>query len=104
MRVTLDRQGPLYQAVYRQRTSTERANSHAKKQFLLAHPLVRNIRSVRHLNTLTCILINLKALQRAMSINSSLLSVIPLRNYFLPSDEMPGPWRLSVPPRQKSNH
>jgi len=80
MRVTLDRQGPLYQAIYRQRTSTERANSHAKKQFLLDHPLVRTFHSVRHLNTLTCILINLKALQRARSINSSLLSTIPLRN------------------------
>jgi len=80
MRVTLNRDGPLYYAVYRQRTSTERANSHAKKQFLLDHPLVRTFPSVRHLNTLTCILINLKALQRAMSINSSLLPVIPLRN------------------------
>lgn len=80
MRVTLDRDGPLYHAVYRQRTSTERANSHAKKQFLLDHPLVRTFPSVRHLNTLTCILINLKALQRAMSINSSLLPLIPLRN------------------------
>ena len=80
MRVTLDRQGPLYQAVYRQRTSTERANSHAKLQFLLDHPLVRNFPSVRHLNTLTCILINLKALQRARSINASLLPTIPFRN------------------------
>jgi len=80
MRVTLDRDGPLYQAVYRQRTSTERANSHAKKQFLLDHPLVHNFRSVRHLNTLTCLLINLKALLRAKSINASLLSTIPLRN------------------------
>ncbi len=80
MRVTLDRDGPLYQAVYRQRTSTERANSHAKKQCLLDHPLVRNCRSVCHLNTLTCILINLKALQRARSINTSLLPTIPLRN------------------------
>ena len=80
MRVTLDRDGPLYQAVYRQRTSTECANSHAKKQFLLDHPLVRDCRSVCHLNTLTCILINLKALQRARSINTSLLPTIPLRN------------------------
>ena len=80
MRVTLDRQGPLYQAVYRQRTSTERANSHAKLQFLLDHPLVHNFPSVRHLNTLTCILINLKALQRARSINASLLPTIPFRN------------------------
>src|SRR6266699_495161 len=85
MRVTLDRQGPLYQAVYRQRTSTERANSHAKLQLLLAHPLVRNFRSVRNLNTLTFMLINLKALQRAKSMNASLLPMIPLRNFFPPS-------------------
>jgi hypothetical protein len=62
-----------------QRTSIERANSHAKRQFL-DHPLVRTFPSVRHLNTLTCILINLKALQRAQSINTSLLPTIPLRN------------------------
>ena len=80
MRARLDRDGPLYQAIYRQRTSTERANSHAKRQFLLDHPLVRNFRSVRTLITLTCLLINLKALQRALSINASLLPLIPLRN------------------------
>jgi len=61
-------------------TSTERANSHAKLQLLLAHPLVRNGSSVRNLNPLTCMLINLKALQRAKSINASLLPMIPLRN------------------------
>ena len=43
MRVTLDRSGPLYQAIYRQRTSTERANSHAKLQLLLAHPQVAQL-------------------------------------------------------------
>jgi len=80
MRVTLDRDGPLYQAVYRQRTSAERINSHAKEQFGLDHPLVRNGCSVRNLNTLTYIIINLKALQRARSINSALLAPIPLRN------------------------
>ncbi len=86
MRVTLDRSGPLYQAIYRQRTSTERANSHAKLQLLLAHPLVRNFPSVRNLNTLTFMLINLKALQRAKSMNASLLPMIPLRNFFPPSE------------------
>src|SRR5437588_8551385 len=79
-RIGAHRDGPLYQAVYRQRTSTERANSHAKLQLLLAHPLVRNGSSVRNLNSLTCMLINLKALQRAKSINASLLPMIPLRN------------------------
>jgi hypothetical protein len=80
MRVTLDRDGPLYQAVYRQRTSAERINSHAKEQFGLDHPIVRNGLSVGNLNTLTYIVINAKALQRARSINSSLLAPIPLRN------------------------
>lgn len=58
----------------------ERINSHAKEQFGLDHPLVRNGRSVRNLNTLTYIVINLKALQRARSINSALLAPIPFRN------------------------
>jgi hypothetical protein len=80
MCVTLDREGPLYQVVYRQRTSAERINSHAKEQFWLDRPLVRNGRSVRNLNTFTYILINLKALQRARSMNTSLLAPIPLRN------------------------
>ncbi len=80
MRVTLDRDGPLYQAVYRQRTSAERINSHAKEQFGLDHPLVRNGLSVRNLNTLTYIVINTKALQRARSLNSALLAPFPLRN------------------------
>jgi hypothetical protein len=30
MRVTLDRDGPLYQVIYNQRTSAERINSQAK--------------------------------------------------------------------------
>lgn len=71
-RVLLDRDGPLYHAVYCQRTSCERINSHSKS-FDLARPKVRNGRSVAHLTTLTYILINLKALHRAKSINRSLL-------------------------------
>ena len=58
----------------------ERINSHAKEQFGLDHPLVRNGRSVRNLNTLTYIVINLKALQRARSMNIALLAPIPFRN------------------------
>ena len=73
MRVTLDRDGPLFKAVYRQRTSTERGNSRSKS-FGLERPKVRNIRSVRNLNTLTYILINLKALQRAKTRNASLFT------------------------------
>lgn len=75
MRVTLDRDGPLFKAVYRQRTSTERGNSHAKS-FGLERPKVRNIRSVRNLNTLTYILINLKALNRAKARNAQLFTTL----------------------------
>ncbi len=64
MRVTLDRRSPQYIAVYRQRTSCERVNSHSKS-YGLAHPHVRTQRSVAHLTTLTYILINLTTLQRA---------------------------------------
>jgi hypothetical protein len=58
MRVTLDRQGPLYKAIYNQRTSTERINSQSK-ELGLKRPKVRN------LNTLTYLVIIARALQRA---------------------------------------
>jgi hypothetical protein len=73
MRVTLNRDSPLYHMVYRRRTSTERSNSQAKAAGL-AHPKVRNIASVRNLNTLTYLLIDAHALQRARAINASLLT------------------------------
>jgi hypothetical protein len=57
MRVLLDREGPLYKSIYRQRTSTERGNSQSKAAGL-ARPKVRNIHSVRTLNTLTYLVIN----------------------------------------------
>lgn len=77
MRVTLDRSSLLYQLVYRQRTSCERINSQSKA-LVLKHPLVRNFRSVRNLSTLTYIYINLKALQRARSINAACSPPFPL--------------------------
>ena len=73
MRVTLDRDSPLYKAVYQQRTSCERINSQAKG-LGIERPLARNIRSVSRLNTLIYITINAKALQRARAINASLLT------------------------------
>lgn len=75
MRVTLDRDGPLFKAVYRQRTSTERGNSHSKA-LGLERPKVRNIHSVRNLNTLTYLIINAQALQRARARNASLLTTL----------------------------
>ena len=72
MRVLLDRSGPLYHAIYTQRTSCERINSQAKA-LGIERPTLRNGQSIAHLNTLIYILINLKALHRAKSINTRLL-------------------------------
>ncbi len=73
-RVTLDRHSPLYKAVYTQRTSCERINSQAK-ELGIERPKVRNGRSVANLNTLTYLVINVRALQRAQSINRGLLQM-----------------------------
>lgn len=73
MRVTLDRESPLYKVIYNQRTSCERINSQAK-DFGIERPKARNSRSVSRLNTLIYITINIKALRRARKINASLLT------------------------------
>ena len=73
MRVTLHREGPLYHALYNQRTSTERINSHSKA-LGLERPRVRSIASVRNLNTLTYLIINAQALQRVRAMNRNLLT------------------------------
>jgi hypothetical protein len=72
MRVTLDRDGPLYHSIYTQRTCCERSNSQAQA-LGIERPKVRNHRSVKHLNTLIYVVINVRALQRAKSINRRLL-------------------------------
>jgi hypothetical protein len=69
MRLQLDRQSERYKAIYKQRTSTERINSQAKA-LGIERPAVRNGRSLRNLNTLTYIVINLRALQRAKALNA----------------------------------
>src|SRR6185369_5541300 len=69
MRLQLDRQSDAYKAIYKQRTSTERINSQAK-EIGIERPAVRNGRSVRNLNTLTYIVINVRALQRAKALNA----------------------------------
>jgi hypothetical protein len=63
MRATLDRQGATYAAIYRQRTSAERINSQATA-LGIERPKVRTGAAVRHLNTLSYIVINGRALQR----------------------------------------
>lgn len=72
-RVTLDRDGPLYHAIYDQRTAAERINSQAK-ELGIERPKVRNGRSVANLNTLIYVIINVRVLQRVKSINAGLLS------------------------------
>jgi hypothetical protein len=67
MRATLDRHADDYKAIYRQRTSAERINSQATA-LGIERPKVRNVRSVARLNTLTYILINARALDRARSL------------------------------------
>ncbi len=76
MRVTLDRESPLYKSIYCQRTSTERGNSQSKAAGL-ERPKVRNIHSVRNLNTLTYLVINARALRRARTLNASLFTTMP---------------------------
>ena len=74
MRVMLNRQGPLYHAIYTQRTSCERINSQAK-ELGIERPKVRNRSSVENLNTFIYLIINVRALQRAKSINKGLLQM-----------------------------
>lgn len=74
MRVTLDRESSLYKKIYNQRTSAERINSQAKA-FGIEHPKVRNIYSVKNLNTLTYLVINVRALAKAKSINGGVQQI-----------------------------
>ncbi|GHO54495.1 hypothetical protein KSB_29700 [Ktedonobacter robiniae] len=78
MRVLLDRSSPLYKAVYTQRTSCERINSQAK-ELGIERPKLRNCHSVANLNTLMYLIINVRALNRAKSINKGLLHMNALR-------------------------
>ena len=74
LRVLLDRSSPQYHAVYIQRTACERINSQSQA-LGIERPKVRNIRSVRNLNTLIYVVLNVRALQKAKSINAALLSI-----------------------------
>lgn len=72
MRVTLERGSPLYHVIYAQRTGCERSISQTQA-LGMERPKVRTIRSVENLNTLIYVVINVRALQRAKSINKRLL-------------------------------
>ena len=74
MRITLDRSSPLYKAIYTQRTSCERINSQAQA-LGIERPKVRNGYSVKNLNTLIYLIINVRALAKAKSINRGLLQM-----------------------------
>lgn len=74
MRALLDRDGPLYHVIYNQRTACERINSQAQA-LGIERPKVRNGYSVRNLNTLIYLIINVRALQKAKSINKGLLQM-----------------------------
>jgi Transposase DDE domain len=72
MRALLDRSSPLYKIIYNQRTSCERINSQAQA-LGIERPKVRNIHSVRNLNTLIYLVLNVRVLAKAKSINKGLL-------------------------------
>ena len=74
MRALLDRDGPLYHVIYNQRTACERINSQAQA-LGIERPKVRNIHSVRNLNTLIYLVMNARALAKAKSINRGLLQI-----------------------------
>lgn len=71
---SLDRESPLYKAIYTQRTSCERINSQAQA-LGIENPKVHNRRSVVNLNTLIYLIINVRALDRVKSINTGLLQM-----------------------------
>lgn len=63
MRHTLDRQSEDYKALYAKRTMVERINSQAEALDIL-HPKLRRGSAIANRNTLTYVLINLRALAR----------------------------------------
>jgi hypothetical protein len=77
MRVTLDRDGPLYHAIYDQRTHPERINSQSK-ELGIKRPKVRTLDAIRTLNRLPYLVINARALRRVRELNANLLTT-PVR-------------------------
>ena len=73
-RVTLNRDAPLFHALYNQRTGCERVNARAK-ELGIERPRVRNGRSVANLNTLIYVIVNVRVLEKAQSINQGLLQM-----------------------------
>lgn len=63
IRYQLDRDSDAYKTIYKQRTATERINSQAVA-LGIERPKLRNGQAIANQNTLTYVLINLRALQR----------------------------------------
>ena len=66
IRHQLDRESAAYKTLYAQRTMVERINSQAEALDII-HPKLRSGRAIANRNTLTYVLINLRALQRIRS-------------------------------------
>lgn len=66
----LDRTSQAYQALYDQRTASERINSQAVA-LGIERPKLRNQRSIAHQNTLRYVLINLRGLQRVHALKAT---------------------------------
>jgi len=66
IRHQLERDGDAYKDLYNQRTMVERINSQAEALDML-HPKLRSARAITNRNTLTYVLINLRALARLRS-------------------------------------
>jgi hypothetical protein len=63
LRYLLDRDSDQYKQVYKQRTATERINALAG-ELGIERPKLRNLRAIANQNTLTYVLLNLRALHR----------------------------------------
>ncbi len=63
IRYQIDRDSALFEAIYKQRTATERINSQAK-ELGIERPRLRNGKAIANQNTLIYVLINLRALHR----------------------------------------
>lgn len=66
LRYQLDRESEPYHAIYNQRTAVERVNSQAV-DLGIERPKLRNQQAITNLNTLTYLLINLRAMQHVLT-------------------------------------
>jgi hypothetical protein len=71
IRYQLDRESEVYQAIYNQRTAVERLFSQAVA-LGIERPKLRNRQAITNLNTLTYILINLRAMAQVLAINGQI--------------------------------